>query len=667
MSKVGIDDVHSIVIIHGRSADAVQRYAADQLAMHFRESLSVAPTIRSDCEFDGQWPPDNNVFLVGTVDSTPLISRMVDMNQLAIGSHREGFVLRRLEHPSGAGQWVIVVAGSDSVGCLWGVRDLVHYHLTVEGDLSYDGSGQGFKQVFADRRINIPDDLSVVDWPRIQHRAFWAYARDLNIDPPNVHEYVAHNPCRWIDNMSRWKANVLIVWEGHGFLMGNFPDITEYAHRRGVKVVIGIGFYSYYSEVIAPPGLKRTPNAGTIPPGQLWASDRCLCPTDPDNQRWMARYVVDYLKRYEPDGLYFQTGEVDFRTCQCPRCKDIPIGELFVHTTEPILRAVREEFGNDFWIISGQLHRKHYYQAFPKMDERITFLWESSCFPVADGWGNDPTSRPDDGRAVLAMRPGNSGLLFRFYMAGMGQAWLDRRRWAVGQLRRWARVAFENQANILCGLFQTQLPARGEYRLPAIFSEIAWDPSRSDEHFDATAKRIAELTIADPARVHLLSDPPQQVKTSYNQVMLIKHLEGLHRPDPVEQFHGLRGEVVGDVLVSEMMGDVLMEDSDPAIYTFMVDHRPRSARLTIRGCLDDLQFQRQYTLQISLNDHEVGQFPLDNWPRGQCRDGMGFVNAMPWTVALPPEDAGLWKIRLKLHAADGWIFYDRLTLTLNYA
>jgi hypothetical protein len=466
--------------------------------------------------------------------------------------------------------------------------------------------------------------------------------------------------------MSAWKANLLILWEGDASLLGTFPDLVHYAHRRGVRIVVGIGIFSYGTETLAPAHLKRTPNTHRVPPGQLWSSDRALCPSDPQNRKWMIQYVLDYIRRYRPDGIYLQTGEVDYRPCQCEHCQDIAPGDMFVNTIGPVISAVRKEFGNEFWIISGQLHRKEYYAAFAAIDPAVTFLWESSCFPVANGWANDPASRPHEGRQVLAIRPGNSGLLVRFFMAGMGLAWLDRRKWAINELRKWAKVLIEETGIIFCGLFQTQLVARTQYQLPALFSEIAWNPNRSETDFAALHQQIMRQTLPDPPRSELLSNPTCQEHAFTDAIELTKHLHGLDRKDIIEQFHGIRGESIGDICSSDMMGDVLMDDSLPAIYTFSVARSPRHAVLTLHACLDDVELEHNYELAVFLNGTDIGRFKIDDLPRGKTQAKHGFMNLQDRSIAVPVQPAGIWQIQLKLHAPDGWLFYDRLSLTLNY-
>ena len=665
MDVIGIEDIHSLAVLYGADATPVERHAANALAAHFRDTFQLGPRPTAFAGSMASLPDASGLFLLGTVNSLAALGPLAEAGSLDIPREPEGFALRRLPHPLRPDGWLIMVAGRDPEGVLWGVRDLCHHHLSVEGDPAYDPErGQGLRDVFGGRRIALPGTLDVRDWPRVRHRAYWAYGQELNLEPPNAHGYVAYNPYRWVENMSRWKANVLLLWEGDHSLLSAEPELIDYAHSRGVRIVVGIGLYSYYTEVAAPAHLKRTPHRHRIPDGQLWATDRGLCPSDPENRAWMIEYTLDYIRRYRPDGVIFQTGEVDYRPCECESCRAVPMDELFLNTVQPLVEAVRREFGESFWIISNQLHRPQYYETLSRLDPSVTFLWESSCFPVADGWANDPASRPEEGRTVLRVRPKNSGYLIRFYMAGMGQAWLDRRRWAVDELRKWGRVLVEEKGTLFAGLFQTQLPARGEYELPALFCETAWNPLRDDDAWAAVQSRIRQLTVSDPVHTGLLSDPPQVEERGGATVRLVKKLRGLDRPDTVEQFHGIRGEVVGDVPTSRMMGDVLMPDSDPAIYTFQVGRPVGCAELTVRGCLDDVGLQEHYEIEIRVNDDSVGRF-VPTWPRGEHRGADGFVNAADWSVELPVQPPGEWRLQLILHAPDGWVFYDRVVLSLG--
>ena len=654
--NITYSDLYAITIVHAPAAAPTVQHAAQEMAVFFRDTFLLAPQVR-----DGNVLPEGHAILLCTVDDRPA------QLKVEVPDKPEGYAIKLQANPASPDHWLLVIAGRDPSGALWGVRDFVHHVARIEGEPAYDGGRRPYRAVFGHRTVVVPNGLDARDWPRTRHRASWTYGSDYNIDPPRVHEYVALNPYRYVDNMSRWKGNLLLLWDNDRSVLSREPELIEYAHRRGVKVVLGVGFYSYYSEVEAPPHLKRTPANLDIPRWQVWSTDRSLCPSHPANQEWMIAHTLEVLRRIRPDGLLFQTGEVDYRPCECEACAEIPIDELFVRTTQPILDAVRGEFGDDFWIISNQFNRPAYHERFREMDERITFLWERSCFPGSEGWANDPRSDPEEGRPVLRVRPGNSGYLVRLYMAGMGQAWLDRRRWAIGEWRKWCRVAVEEGASLLCSLYHTQYGAMREMFLPSLFFEMVWNGERSDEEFAAMLESVRHCTTPDPAYVHLLSDPPAEVRTHEDgSTTLAKNLRGLDRPDVIEQFRGIRGVSEADILQSEMMGDVLNPESDPARYTFHLDQDCPTAQLTIRGCLDDVGLEKDYVLEILLNGNSIGSHRPD-WPVGQSSGRAGFTNAADWTIDLPALPAGLNQFELRLHAPDGWVFYDRMILRLQYS
>ena len=663
--NIYFDDTYFTLIVYGDIASSVERHAANELAAYFRNVFHIAPDVISTSELGESLPKDHNVFLIGTEKSLKLNNYLNNNNLIKVPDKPEGFAIKYMKNPMSSNNFLIAAIGFDPEGTLWAVRDLCHYYMKAPKETNFDGTGQSIRDVFGQRAIEVQENLDVQDWPRIKYRAFWSYARDMNIEPPAEHEYVSYNPYRWIDNMSRWKANVLQLWEGDHSLLGREPELIDYAHKRGVKIVVGMGFYSYATEVIAPPHLKRTKNRFKIHKGQLWATDRGLCPTDQKNQEWMINYTLNYIRKYRPDGLLFQTGEVDYDSCGCKNCKKFADEELFIKTVAPIIKAVRKEFGNNFWIISNQLNRPDYFKTFSLMDKNVTFMWEGSCFPVAGGVGNSPVSRIEEARHAVRLRPGNSGYLIRFYMGGMSQTWLDRRNWAIKELCEYGKALVEEDGNLFVGLFQTQLPARDEYFLPSFFSELAWNPTRPKEAIANIKTRVSQLTNHDLVRVGLLSDPPAIIENIDNGIVQTKNLQGLNRHDTIEQFHGIRGVLEGDLLQSKMMGDVLMEDSNTAEYNFQVTGKPKKAVLMVNGCLDDIEIEKKYELEISLNRNSLGKFELD-WPIGINSGIEGFKNLKVFSVDLPMIDSQLWSIRLKLNAPNGWIFYDKVSLRLTY-
>ncbi len=452
------------------------------------------------------------------------------------------------------------------------------------------------------------------------------------------------------------------MWEGRpGQFFGVRPDFVRYAHSRGVKVVVGMGFYSYGTEPEAPVQFLRSPASGDVPAGQFWASDTVLCPQQPETQDWMRRLVIDYLGRHELDGLAFQTGEVDFRNCACSRCADVPIDRYFLEAVDPILSAIYAHWP-DYWVISNQLNRREYHETFKRMDERVWFLWESGVFPVCSAVGQQRDHVLSDGGAAALVRPEKFGFVYRFYMGGMCQPWLDERRTKIEQLLEWGRLCLRHQARLSCGLFQSRKPAIHPVFLQAMFSEMAWNCQMTNEEFLQRCERLKKFAPHDEVYAHLISDPPAVQEPGPGRVRHRKRLVGLDRRAVIDQFHGIRGQFIGDLNVSTMMGDVLHAESDPAVYWFDVQMPVTGARLLLVGCRDDMGHESQYVLEVTLNGNSLGTLDID-LPIGQGEGVEGFTNPGEFAIDLPASRlTERAEIELRLVSRYGWLYLREIVL-----
>ena len=128
--------------------------------------------------------------------------------------------------------------------------------------------------------------------------------------------------------------------------------VLDSAHRRGLKVLSGLGLYSWGFDAIieAFPELSRT-NA------------RALCPSVPASQEWMRRVIDFILGEFDVDGLNMQSA--DQGRCECDACRRVPSGEYHARLNREIAQYIRAR-------------------------------WHGKIL-VMDNWGNpltDPTSLP---------------------------------------------------------------------------------------------------------------------------------------------------------------------------------------------------------------------------------------------------------------------------------
>lgn len=130
----------------------------------------------------------------------------------------EGYIIN-VTAPDEKGYQKIEITAHDEPGLLWGIDDLDHYyicHLRYRGRIA-DGYFGVFREVMPEFRRE--------SCPKIEYRGFWTWG------------YVIYDYRGYIDYMSRWKLNTLIIW--NDFVPVNIKEVISYAHSRGVKVILG--------------------------------------------------------------------------------------------------------------------------------------------------------------------------------------------------------------------------------------------------------------------------------------------------------------------------------------------------------------------------------------------------------------------------------------------
>lgn len=84
-------------------------------------------------------------------------------------------------------------------------------------------------------------------------------------------------------------------------------DILDAAHQRGIRVLSGLGVYSWGFEEI----IQKYPELSKDNP-------RAMCASEPESEKWMQR-VVDFVFSYDLDGVQMQSA--DQGRCKCSDCQ----------------------------------------------------------------------------------------------------------------------------------------------------------------------------------------------------------------------------------------------------------------------------------------------------------------------------------------------------------
>lgn len=203
-----------------------------------------------------------HLLVIGRADSHPIIHQAIQAGWMQAETRPEGYSIRLGQSPFDSKHMLCVIQGADAAGMLYGVRDFEHRYVQA---LRYEG-------YHYDRRFApFVDAMPPFVWqsaPQVEHRGVWMWGHTL------------HALCPFLDAMSRYKLNTLILWNDHAPTNGR--EIVKEAHRRSIRVVWGY----------------------------TWCWGEELDPLDPaQRSHWEERAVQTYKNEYEPlggDGIYYQ-------------------------------------------------------------------------------------------------------------------------------------------------------------------------------------------------------------------------------------------------------------------------------------------------------------------------------------------------------------------------
>ncbi len=279
--------------------------------------------------------PEQNILLMGTPESNPLISPYIS----EIPAVSQGYLIKTVENAELSKATVLVVAGFDASGSLYGVMDFIHRY--ADGLANPDSYRERKPRPFIDP---LPE-ISLASYPKISKRGIWTWGRC-------IYDYRG-----FFDNMARTKMNTAVIWNDVPPVNGT--EIVRYAHSRGVKIVWG---FSWGWSVDAAADI---------------ASEASL-------EEWKARIVSEYENVWAPlggDGIYFQTAtECDERVVN-----GLPLAAHVVKWVNGIAGAMYEKFPDldiEFGLHATSVKTSTEYLA--AVDPRLTVTWEDGgAFPFS--------------------------------------------------------------------------------------------------------------------------------------------------------------------------------------------------------------------------------------------------------------------------------------------
>ena len=275
--------------------------------------------------------------LIGTVASNPLIAELVETGKLSAPQREEGYSIALMDSPKIPGFRVLVVAGFDQRGVLYGAQE-VAARLFNGGTLL-----DGFKGPERGRHLESIGLFSLQEAPVVRNRGLWTWG------------YPITSYRRYLDNMMRLKMNIITIWNDQVPL--NIEEVLDYAHARGIRVILGFHWG--------------------------WGHKGSLDISDAEDRRRIQETVLEtYRSQYahlHHDGIYFQT---------LTEHKDLELGgrstaawacEL-VNETAKVLLAEYPDLQIQFGLHATSIGEN--YVDLAALDSRVVIVWEDCCGQV---------------------------------------------------------------------------------------------------------------------------------------------------------------------------------------------------------------------------------------------------------------------------------------------
>jgi hypothetical protein len=375
----------------------VEEFAVDELQRMAQKFQPYVLAVQATAQTPAPGPHEDHLLLVGTAANNPWIAALADKGAVTIPDRPEGYCIASLASPWSESCKIIVIAGRDSAGVLYGVQDLNARVFARHAPPHWRQPHlmRGLTEQLRPAMDDVPP-FRFAEAPVMANRGLWTWG------------YVVYDYQRFVDNMARLRMNLLVLW--NTVPPFNAARIIEYAHSRAVQVVFGMTW-------------------GWMREG--------LDMSNPAHRREIRREVADeYRQHYHPlglDGIYFQTETEHRKTMLGQRSvasvvtdwvNDIAEG---VYEIDPQLRLW---FG-----LHAHSIQDHYADLQP-LDPRITIMWEDAGLipynydPTGQWMESEFSLMPerfhsyeqtlDYSRKIAALRPGTP-----FAMCAKGWTALD--------------------------------------------------------------------------------------------------------------------------------------------------------------------------------------------------------------------------------------------------
>lgn len=324
-------------IVYGTYA-GLEKKAVDIVSETLSDFTPVPAAAVAGRDLDDTARAADSLVVVGTRESNPLLRELAEQRFYEPGDDAEGYTLRIAPSPYNEEMQIVVIAGNDAAGALYGALDfkafIVPAARQTHNHLHYR------RQLFMGEAL--PETIRM-SAPAVRHRGFWTWG------------HVIYDVRRYIDHMMRLKLNTLIVW--NEFVPLNIREITDYAHECGIRLILGCtwGWNDWFD---------------ISDEAELRAREDAICKT----------FETEYAG-LGVDGIYFQS----FTETSDETLHGRVIGEAvtrFVNRVSARLWSRHPDLNLLFGLHATSVSRQLRY--IRQVDPRITIVWEDcGAFPFS--------------------------------------------------------------------------------------------------------------------------------------------------------------------------------------------------------------------------------------------------------------------------------------------
>jgi len=272
---------------------------------------------------------DKHIVLIGTKESNSLINDLVNQNIIEILDKNEFYTIKVMSSPYFNDAKLIVIAGSDANGVLYGVEE---FYKSVM--LKYI-KNETFR--FYSKDLETVEDIEISDSPVISRRGIWTWG------------YVIYNYKKYFDNMVRCKLNTVTIWNDE--LPINIKEVISYAKDCGIDVYLGFA----------------------------WGWDTFVIdPADKKKKEEIKNYVINLYKNeyvnLDIEGIYFQLGFTECRNLDINGKSIAEYSKEWVDDISSSLFDINPNLKIQFGLHGSSIKDK--YPFLVGLDSRVDIVWE---------------------------------------------------------------------------------------------------------------------------------------------------------------------------------------------------------------------------------------------------------------------------------------------------